>query len=79
MSFQRWRNATLFMSGADGVAVAGGGGGEGERPRQWWACRGIVGAAAAQRLHGGVVGVGGSSGCAVALVRRRWGLSGGEG
>ncbi len=33
-------------------------GGEGEWPRQWWACRGIVGAAAAQCLHGGIVGAG---------------------
>ncbi len=45
--------------GAGRLAVAGSGGGEGERLRQWGACRGIVGAAAAQRLHSGVVGAGG--------------------
>jgi hypothetical protein len=39
--------------------VAGDGGEEGEPPRQWWAFRGIVRVAAAQRLHGGAAGVGG--------------------
>jgi hypothetical protein len=73
VGFWRWRDATLFMDDAGGVAVAGGGGREGERLRQWWACHGIVWAAAAQRLHDGVVGAGGSGGRAVVLVRRRGG------
>jgi hypothetical protein len=50
-------NMRLFMGGAGGAAVAGGAGsGEGERLRQWWACRGTVGAAAEKCLHGSVVG-----------------------
>jgi hypothetical protein len=39
VSFQRWCNAALFMSGAGRETVAGGGIGEGERPRHWWDCR----------------------------------------
>jgi hypothetical protein len=50
--------------GASGAAVAGGGGGEREQPWQWWASRFIVGVAAAQHLHGGIVGaLGGPRGC----------------
>jgi hypothetical protein len=56
VGFRQWHNATLFMSGAGGATVAGGGSCERERAQQWWACRGIVGAAAVQGLHGGVVG-----------------------
>ncbi len=74
-----WCDATLFMGGADRAAVVGGGGKEGERLWQWWACRGIVGAAEAQRLHGGIAGVGERGGHAVVMTRQRWGLSGGEG
>ncbi len=39
--------------------MAGGGNGVGEWLRQWWACHDIVGAAAVQRLHIGIVGAGG--------------------
>jgi hypothetical protein len=44
--------------GVIGAAVAGSGGGKGEQPRQWWVCHVIVGVAALQHLHGGIVGAG---------------------
>jgi hypothetical protein len=62
--------------GAGRAAVAGGGDGEGKWLWQWWACRSIVGVAAVQCLHGGIVGIsgGGQTCCGVgeAAVGPQW-------